>query len=103
MNNNRLYKLVSQIPAGSVTTYGVLGKATGLHPRTVGQLLHKNPDPATIPCHRVVNSKGKLSANFAFGSLAGQARKLEAEGVEIKVDRVSLDRFGWLPIRLDAN
>lgn len=99
INKNLLYKLVSQIPEGLVTTYGALGKATGLHPRTVGQLLHNNPSPATIPCHRVVNAKGKLAANFAFGSLAGQAKRLKDEGVEIMADKVSLDRFGWRPPR----
>ena len=33
----------------------------------VGNALHKNPDPEHIPCFRVVNAKGELSGEFAFG------------------------------------
>ena len=58
----RIYEAVKKIPKGKVATYGQVAKMAG-NPRmarAVGNALHKNPDPSTIPCHRVVNSKGEL-------------------------------------------
>jgi len=89
----KIYELLKKIPKGKVTTYGEIGKAVGLHPRTVGIILHQNPDEKNIPCHRVVNSKGKLASNFAFGGLQGQRTKLEGEGVTVNKDRVDLQKY----------
>ena len=41
----------------------------------------RNPDPDHIPCYRVVNAKGELAENFAFGGIKVQKELLEAEGV----------------------
>ena len=61
--------------------------------RAVGNALHRNPDPDTIHCYRVVNSKGELSGEFAFGGAGAQAKLLEAEGVEVIDGRVDLKIF----------
>ena len=61
--------------------------------RAVGNALHHNPDPGTIPCFRVVNSKGELSGEFAFGGVGAQARLLEAEGVEVNEGKVDLKKY----------
>lgn len=89
-----LYNLVQKIPAGKVATYSQLARLAGIkNPRFVGSLLHKNPDPKNIPCHRVVNIKGLVAKNFAFGGAESQREKLKAEGVEVsnkgKVDLVT--------------
>ena len=58
----RIYEAVKRIPKGHVATYGQVAAMAG-NPkmsRAVGNALHKNPDPETIPCFRVVNSKGCL-------------------------------------------
>jgi len=55
-----------------------------INPRYVGFLLHNNPDPDRIPCHRVVNSRGKLAKNYAFGGIKGQRKRLLDEGVIFK-------------------
>lgn len=47
----------------------------------VGQILHQNKNPETIPCHRVVFSDGSLSNAYAFGGLAAQRKKLRNEGI----------------------
>ena len=60
---------VSEIPDGKVATYGQVAALAG-NPkmcRAVGNALHKNPDPVGTPCFRVVNAKGELSGEFAFG------------------------------------
>lgn len=62
-----VYKAVSFLPKEKVTTYKILSGLTGINPRLVGNILHKNPDPENIPCHRVVNGKGEVAENYAFG------------------------------------
>ena len=63
--------------------------------RAVGNALHKNPDPSTIPCHRVVNSKGELAGNYAFGGAWKQGEILQSEGVEVRDGIVDLKKYRW--------
>lgn len=94
--SRRIYEAVKKIPRGKVATYGRIAELAGDRKmaRAVGNALHNNPDPAGIPCHRVVNSKGLLAGGFAFGGVEVQAKRLEEEGVEVADGRVDLDRFG---------
>ncbi|MDD2270549.1 MAG: MGMT family protein [Candidatus Dojkabacteria bacterium] len=86
-----IYNLVKAIPPGKVATYGQISNTLKLNnPRLVGYALHNNPDPKSIPCHRVVNSKGGLAENFAFGGAITQKELLEKEGVSFKKDNVNL-------------
>lgn len=43
--------------------------------------------------HRVVNAKGMLAKEFAFGGEFAQAKLLEAEGVEVIKGRVDLSKY----------
>jgi methylated-DNA-protein-cysteine methyltransferase-like protein len=79
---NKVYKIVSKIPKGKVMTYGQIGKTAGINPRLAGRILHENPDPGNIFCHRVVTEKSKVAENYAFGGGEVQTRKLKREGVE---------------------
>ena len=93
--SKRIYEAVKKIPKGRVATYGDIAALAG-NPkmsRAVGNALHKNPDPSTIPCHRVVNSEGKLSGAFAFGGPEVQAERLQREGVEVTENRVDLAKY----------
>ena len=94
---DKVYNYLRTIPKGKVTTYGQIAVHLG-NPklaRVVGNILHQNPDPAHIPCHRVLNARGEVAANFAFGGAEAQKRLLEAEGVEFGEDgRVDLRKFG---------
>lgn len=78
----KVYQVVEKIPAGKVTTYGAIGKILKISPRVVGFALHKNPDGATIPCHRVVNKDGRVAPGYAFGGPGIQKNRLEKEGVK---------------------
>ena len=93
---NRIYEAVKKIPKGHVATYGRVAEMAGdkKMARAVGNALHKNPDPDNIPCFRVVNAKGELAGEFAFGGAGQQARLLEADGVEVKNGKVDLEKFG---------
>lgn len=92
----RAYQLVAAIPEGKVATYGQVAALAGVGPRSVGRWLHVNPDPQTVPCHRVVGSDGRLAANFAFGGAAGQCRRPEREGILLTKDRVNLAVHRWV-------
>ena len=91
----RIYEAVKKIPKGKVATYADVAEMAGDRKmaRAVGNALHKNPDPATIPCHRVVNSKGELAGEYAFGGAWKQAQILESEGVEIEDGKVDLAKY----------
>ena len=93
--SKRIYEAVRRIPKGRVATYAQVAEAAGDRKmaRAVGNALHKNPDPATIPCHRVVNAKGELAENYAFGGAWKQAELLVAEGVAVIDGRVDLKKY----------
>lgn len=57
--SERVYKAVARIPKGEVRTYKEVARLAGSPRayRAVGNILHKNGDPA-IPCHRVIRSDG---------------------------------------------
>ena len=89
---NEFYKVVSQIPRGNVATYGMVARLAGFPrcARQVGFALHRNPDPKTVCCHRVVFADGKLSPAFAFGGENAQRHLLENEGVTFVGDKVNM-------------
>ena len=93
----RIYEAVRQIPYGRVATYGQVAELAGDRnmARAVGNALHRNPDPDTIPCYRVVNAAGRLAEAFVFGGVNMQEKLLAAEGVETVNGKVDLARFGW--------
>ena len=94
---DNVYKIVKLIPAGKVMTYGQVAERLGNKnlARTVGNILHDNPDPANIPCHRVVNAKGKVAEHYAFGGADAQRAKLEAEGIVFEQNgRIDLKKYG---------
>ena len=92
----RIYEAVKRIPKGKVATYGKVAEMAGNKKmsRAVGNALHKNPDPENIPCFRVVNSKGELALEFAFEGMGEQRKLLEAEGIEVKDNKVDLSKYG---------
>ena len=92
----RIYEAVKRIPKGRVATYGQVATMAGNErmSRAVGNALHKNPTPGIVPCHRVVDAKGRLAGGFAFGGMEAQAALLTREGVEVKDGKVDLGKYG---------
>ena len=76
-------KATLSIPMGETRTYQWIAQQIGRPKavRAVGQALRKNPFPLLIPCHRVINSDGKL------GGYAGQydGKKASLLAVEQKI------------------
>jgi methylated-DNA-protein-cysteine methyltransferase related protein len=93
---DKVYKIVAQIPKGKVTTYGAIANTIGTDPRVIGYALHANKNPNTIPCHRVINSKGAISSGYAFGGPDEQIKMLIKEGVNFNKNKtVDLNKFGY--------
>ena len=95
--SKRIYEAVKRIPKGKVATYSQVAAMAG-NPRmcrAVGNALHHNPDPAGIPCYRVVNAKGELSGAFAFGGADEQEKRLEADGIRVVNGKVDLKKYGY--------
>ena len=95
--SKRIYEAVKRIPYGKVATYAQVAEEAGDRKmaRAVGNALHKNPDPENIPCYRVVNAKGELSGEFAFGGPGRQAELLMAEGIRVADGKVDLSIYRW--------
>lgn len=93
----RIYAAVLEVPAGRVTTYGRVARlAGGCTPLLVGFAMAALPAGSAVPWHRVVNSKGAISARREGRPDPRQRRKLQAEGVRFDAGgRIDLAVFGW--------
>jgi methylated-DNA-protein-cysteine methyltransferase-like protein len=98
-----VWKIVRQIPAGKVCTYGQIagyipcpdGVAPEIYQthraRWAGSAMAASPPG--VPWQRVINAQGKISFR---ASAETQRRLLEAEGVLFDTrEKVDLARFGW--------
>lgn len=85
----KVHQVVRQIPAGKVLSYQEVAKLAGSPRayRAVGNIMHNNPDPKNIPCHRVVASNNYLGG-YAWGK-AAKIKKLITEGWKINGDKIS--------------
>ncbi len=94
----KIYDAVRKIPRGKVCSYGQIAAMAG-NPRwsrVVGYALHVNPEPGTIPCHRVVTKNGEVSKAFAFGGENMQRVLLAEEGIEFLDDgRINMKKYSW--------
>ena len=90
-----VYKFLTTIPKGRVVTYSQIAEHLGNKKlaRVIGNILHKNPNEQKYPCYKVVNSKGELSKNFAFGGIEKQKEKLEKDGIEVINYKVDLEKY----------
>lgn len=88
----KVYKIVKQIPAGYVATYGQVAALAGSPKaaRAVGLAMKLNPNAPIVPCHRVVAADGKLTGYSGIGGVEGKRKILIKEGVVFKNDKVDL-------------
>lgn len=84
--HEKIYREALKIPCGRVASYAELARRAGspLAARAVGQAMARNPLPLVVPCHRVLNSGGKLGGFSAPGGLHSKERLLELEGYSLK-------------------
>lgn len=93
----RCYRLIADIPAGKVTTYKLVAEALGSRAyRAVGTAMKRNPCAPQVPCHRVINSDGRVGL-YARGA-SRKTALLKAEGIIIKNGFVcNLAEVLWKP------
>ncbi len=63
----RVWRQLAEITAGSPLTYGELADTMGSGARAVGNACRRNPLPVVLPCHRVVAKSG-------LGGFAGRTQ-----------------------------
>lgn len=80
-----LQKILKKIPKGKVTTYKIISRKLGIHPRVAGMLLSRNPDPNKYPCYRVIYSDGRV--------INKHIKLLKREGIIIRKNRINLKKF----------
>ena len=85
--NEQCYQLLLKIPKGRITTYKAIAEALNCRAyQAIGNAMNQNPNPITVPCHRVVNSNGDLGG-FALGSKK-KIELLTSEGVKIEGNKI---------------
>jgi methylated-DNA-[protein]-cysteine S-methyltransferase len=74
---------LARVPYGQLDTYGGLAAKVGRPraARAVGTVMHHNPIPIVLPCHRIVGANGSLTG-YA-GGLDVKQRLLELEGATL--------------------
>lgn len=96
-----VYAVVRLIPQGRVTSYGAIAQYLGAKgsARMVGWAMNAAHTLPDVPAHRVVNSAGLLSGKAHFGSPTLMQELLEAEGINIKNDKVQdFKTVFWNPV-----
>lgn len=87
----KVWESLLKIPFGSLVSYGEIAQAIGKpkSARAVGSAIGSNPIAFIIPCHRVIQSSGKISG-YLWGEvkkkaiIGWEAAKIERELPEIK-------------------
>jgi len=92
-----VWKVVSEIPAGHVLTYGEVARLAGMPgaARRVSQALHRAPRGLELPWHRVLNAQGKISFPEDSDGWKRQKNMLENEGVIFLNGKTDLQRYGY--------
>ena len=95
--------LTSQIPEGKVSTYGLIAEALGNKnlSRVVGRCLRSNPNPITVPCHRVVKSDRQLGGYKGSSRSTEKASLLRAEGIIVD-SKYRILKSNWKNVLFDS-
>ena len=93
---DRVFAAVARIPEGRVATYGQIAELAGSPgaARAVGNAIHTNTDPVSVPCHRVVDAQGRPGSAYGMGGPQAQLGRLAAEGVSISDGKADLAACG---------
>ncbi len=79
----KVWRLVSKIPEGKVTTYKEIARALNTKAyRAVGNALNKNPHWPKVPCHRIIRSDRRVGGFYKGGYY--KTFLLRKEGIKIE-------------------
>ncbi|MBM3597375.1 MAG: methylated-DNA--[protein]-cysteine S-methyltransferase [Alphaproteobacteria bacterium] len=79
----RVWGAIAAIPYGQTRAYGDLARTIGSAARAVGQACGHNPIPIIIPCHRVVDSTGRLTGYSGARGVTTKQFLLQLEGAAL--------------------
>ncbi|MGB3209220.1 MAG: MGMT family protein [Desulforhopalus sp.] len=99
----RARAIISRIPPGLVTTYGIIAECAGNRSgaRQVARILYSSSTKYQLPWHRVVNRSGLISPRPSMSHLL-QRQLLLDEGVYFGENgKIDLSIFLWRPEWLD--
>ena len=93
----QVWKVVQDIPAGHVLTYGEVARLSGMPraARRVSQAMSWAPRTMKLPWHRVINAQGKISIPADSPWHEKQKSLLQEEGVVFLNGKVDLGTFGY--------
>jgi methylated-DNA-protein-cysteine methyltransferase-like protein len=100
----KVLAVVAAIPAGRVTTYGIIARHLHVTPRQVAAILATLTvqESRNLPWFRVVAAKGVVSSTKLGAVGRRQVARLRAEGISVtprnKVEDFSL--VVWFPLEL---
>ncbi len=95
----QVWDVVAETPMGKVTTYGDIATFLGKKgaARTVGWAM-KAAGGKGLPCHRVVNKAGELTASQLFETPYLMEERLRSEGVTFNDNgRINMKVHRWIP------
>jgi len=93
--NAGVYRIISRIPRGKVSTYKEVARSMGLKScRLIGRALALNPDAPAVPCHRIVKSDGSVGGYSGPGGIPAKEKLLRKEGVPVHGGKVeNFDKY----------
>ncbi|QRP45021.1 MGMT family protein [Amycolatopsis sp. FDAARGOS 1241] len=90
--HERIRAVISDVPAGTVATYGDIAALSGApSPRLVGRVLAE--DGHDLPWQRILRADGTPAPHLVHEQL----ERLRAEGVLADGQRVNLRKYRWQP------
>ena len=78
---NRVWNEIKNIPIGQTRTYKEIAVSIG-NPgssRAVANACAANPNPITVPCHRVIRSDGRNGGYSGPGGASGKSDLISSE------------------------
>lgn len=95
----KIWQVVTAIPAGKVASYGQVADMAGLgrQARFVGRALGKLPAGHSVPWYRVIRTNGQIAFPEGSPAYIRQTSLLKEEGVEVIDGRVSMRVYRWTP------
>ena len=78
-----VWQQLSELAFGEVASYGDIGRATGRPSaaRAVGGAIGANPIPIIVPCHRVLDSNGRITGYSGGNGIPTKSWLLDHEGI----------------------
>ncbi len=95
----RIWATVSDIPEGSVASYGQIAEIAGISrgARQVGYALRRLPKSSDVPWHRVIQSSGRIAFDKGSRAFNRQSKRLIMEDVVILEGRIDMQKYRWQP------